>query len=218
MIDRFGLNASSMILEVASNDGYLLQFFKKKRIPVLGIEPAANIARAAKVRGIPTIEEFFGVDLAKKLAKEDNEADLLICNNVLANVPDINDFIAGLKTILKPDGVLTIEFPHLLRLMTLNQFDTIYHEHYSYLSLLTVERMFAKHGVTLVDVEELPTHGGSLRVYGRHEGMESPSDNVVMMREKEKDAGLDKTRTYTGFSERVKKTKRDLLRFLIGAP
>ncbi len=217
MIDRFGLNTSSMILEVASNDGYLLQFFKKKRIPVLGIEPAANIARAAKVRGIPTIEEFFGIDLAKKLAKEGNEADLLICNNVLAHVPDINDFIAGLKTILKPDGVLTIEFPHLLRLMTLNQFDTIYHEHYSYLSLLTVERIFAKHGIILVDVEELPTHGGSLRIYGRHEGMETPSDNVVMMREKEKDAGLDKTRTYKGFSKLVKKTKRDLLRFLIGA-
>lgn len=217
MIDRFGLNASSMILEVASNDGYLLQFFKKKRIPVLGIEPAANIARAAKVRGIPTIEEFFGVDLAKKLAKEGNEADLLICNNVLAHVPDINDFIAGLKTILKPDGVLTIEFPHLLRLMTLNQFDTIYHEHYSYLSLLTVERIFAKHGIILVDVEELPTHGGSLRIYGRHEGMETPSDNVVMMREKEKDAGLDRTRTYKGFSKLVRKTKRDLLRFLIDA-
>jgi SAM-dependent methyltransferase len=216
MIDRFELNKSSMILEVASNDGYLLQFFKKKRIPVLGIEPAVNIARAAKVRGIPTIEEFFGLDLATRLAKEGNEADLLICNNVLAHVPDINDFVAGLKVILKPEGVLTVEFPHLLRLMTLNQFDTIYHEHYSYLSFLTVERIFAKHGITLVDVEELPTHGGSLRIHGRHEGVETPSDNVMAMREKEKDAGLDKTVTYKGFAELVKQTKRDLLRFLIG--
>jgi len=216
MIERCGLNDRSLVLEVASNDGYLLQYFKKKHIPVLGIEPAANIARAAKVRGIPTIEEFFGVNLARRLKEDGSMADLLICNNVLAHVPDINDFVAGLKQVLKPDGVLTIEFPHLLRLMNLNQFDTIYHEHFSYLSFLTVERIFAHHGITLVDVEELPTHGGSLRIYGRHEGTEAPSINVLKMRDTEKAAGLDSLETYKGFADKVKQTKRDLLKFLIG--
>lgn len=216
MIERFGLDASSQVLEIASNDGYLLQYFKKRRVPVLGIEPAANIARAAKVRGIPTLVEFFGVELAERLVREDSQADLLIGNNVLAHVPDINDFVAGLQIILKADGVLTMEFPHLLRLITLNQFDTIYHEHYSYLSFLTVEKIFAKHGIALVDVEELPTHGGSLRIFGRHKGSEDVSDNVLAMREKETQAGLNKISTYKGFAQRVMKTKRDLLRFLIG--
>jgi len=215
-IDRFTLSPSSLVLEVASNDGYLLQFFKKKRIPVLGIEPAANVARSAKVRGIPTLEGFFGVALAKELSQAGTMADLLIGNNVLAHVPDINDFVAALKIVLKPEGTLTLEFPHLLRLMTLNQFDTIYHEHFSYLSFLTVERIFAKHGITLVDVEELPTHGGSLRIYGRHDGYGAPSLNVLKMRDKEMAAGLDSMESYRGFGERVKKTKRDLLRFLIG--
>lgn len=216
MIERFDLTDRSLVLEVASNDGYLLQYFKKKRIPVLGIEPAANIARAAKVRGIRTVEEFFGVNLARGLKEDGNMADLLICNNVLAHVPDINDFVAGLKQVLKPAGVLTVEFPHLLRLMSFNQFDTIYHEHFSYLSFLTVERIFAQHGITLVDVEELPTHGGSLRIYGRHEGTEAPTINVLKMREKEKAAGLASIESYKGVADKVKQTKRDLLRFLIG--
>jgi SAM-dependent methyltransferase len=202
---------------VASNDGYLLQYFKKKKIPVLGIEPAANVARAAKARGIPTLVKFFGVDLAREIAASGNQADVLIGNNVLAHVPDINDFVGGMKELLKPEGVITIEFPHLLRLIALNQFDTIYHEHYSYLSFLTVERIFAHHGITLVDVEELPTHGGSLRIYGRHAGVENPSDKVIAMREKEKAAGLNDIATYEGFAERVKRTKRDLLSFLIRA-
>lgn len=217
MIERFNLDSSSSIVEVASNDGYLLQYFKKKRIPVLGIEPAANVARAAKARGIPTLVKFFGIKLASELVANGTQADLLIGNNVLAHVPDINDFVGGLKTLLKPEGVITIEFPHLLRLMKLNQFDTIYHEHYSYLSFLTVERIFAHHGIALVDVEELPTHGGSLRIFGRHAGREDPSERVVAMRKKEKDAGLDDIASYDGFSNRVKRTKRDLLSFLIRA-
>ncbi len=217
MISRCGLDGASSVVEIASNDGYLLQFFKKKRIPVLGIEPAANVARAAKARGIPTLVKFFGVELAEELAAAGKQADLLIGNNVLAHVPDINDFVGGLKVMLKPEGTLTIEFPHLLRLMKLNQFDTIYHEHYSYLSFLTVERVFAHHGITLVDVEELPTHGGSLRIYGRHTGVEKPSENVAAMRGKEKDAGLDDIAAYEGYAERVKHTKRELLSFLIRA-
>lgn len=217
MIARYGLNSDSSIIEVASNDGYLLQYFKKKRIPVLGIEPAANVARAAKARGIPTLVEFFGVNLAKDIVDGGNQADLLIGNNVLAHVPDINDFVGGLKVALKPEGVITIEFPHLLRLMTLNQFDTIYHEHYSYLSFLTVERIFAHHGITLVDVEELPTHGGSLRIFGRHNGVEKPSARVIAMRKKEVDAGLDDLAAYEGYAEQVKHTKRELLSFLIKA-
>ncbi|MFM2129359.1 MAG: hypothetical protein RL477_905, partial [Pseudomonadota bacterium] len=188
MIERNDLNSSSSVVEIASNDGYLLQYFKKKRIPVLGIEPAANVARAAKARGIPTIVRFFGVDLAKELVENGTQADLLIGNNVLAHVPDINDFVGGLKILLHPKGVITIEFPHLMRLIKLNQFDTIYHEHYSYLSFLTVERIFAHHGLTLVDVEELSTHGGSLRIYARHAGAEVPSSRVIAMRKKEKDA------------------------------
>jgi len=217
MIARFDLNSDSSIIEVASNDGYLLQFFKKKRIPVLGIEPAANVARAAKARGIPTLVKFFGVGLARNIVSGGNQADLLIGNNVLAHVPDINDFVGGLKTLLKPEGVITIEFPHLLRLMTLNQFDTIYHEHYSYLSFLTVERIFAHHGITLVDVQELPTHGGSLRIFGRHTGVEEPSERVIAMRKKETKAGLHEVATYEGFAERVKHIKRQLLEFLIEA-
>jgi SAM-dependent methyltransferase len=217
MIERNDLNSSSSVVEIASNDGYLLQYFKKKRIPVLGIEPAANVARAAKARGIPTIVRFFGVDLAKELVENGTQADLLIGNNVLAHVPDINDFVGGLKILLHPKGVITIEFPHLMRLIKLNQFDTIYHEHYSYLSFLTVERIFAHHGLTLVDVEELSTHGGSLRIYARHAGAEVPSSRVIAMRKKEKDAGLANISTYEGFAERAKHTKRQLLRFLIDA-
>lgn len=217
MIERYGFDGNSSVIEVASNDGYLLQYFKKKRIPVLGIEPAGNVARAAKARGIPTLVKFFGIGLARELVDSDVSADLLIGNNVLAHVPNINDFVGGLKILLKPEGVITIEFPHLLRLMTFNQFDTIYHEHYSYLSFLTVEKIFAHHGLTLVDVEELPTHGGSLRIFARHAGVEAPSANVLAMRKKEAQAGLHEIATYEGFGERVKQIKRQLLRFLIDA-
>lgn len=169
MIQRFGFNPQSLIIEIASNDGYLLQFFHHQNIPVLGIEPAANVAKVAQDKGINTLVRFFGTQTAKDLVEQDRQANLLIGNNVLAHVPNLNDFVAGIKIILKPEGILTLEFPHLLQLILFNQFDTIYHEHFSYFSLLTVEKVFAKHGITLFDVEELPTHGGSLRIYGRHQ-------------------------------------------------
>ncbi|MFN5861577.1 MAG: class I SAM-dependent methyltransferase, partial [Pseudanabaena sp.] len=153
MIERFKFSSSSQVIEIASNDGYLLQFFQEQQIPVLGVEPAANVAEVAKSKNIPTLVKFFGVATAKELAEQNNKADLLLGNNVLAHVPDINDFVAGMKTILKQDGVITMEFPHLLQLISQNQFDTIYHEHSSYLSLTTVEQIFAYHGLTLFDVE-----------------------------------------------------------------
>ena len=167
MIERLGLNGDSHVVEIASNDGYLLQFFHERQIPVLGIEPAANVAKVALQKGIPTLVEFFGQETARSLAGE-SAADLLLGNNVLAHVPDLNDFVAGMKILLKPGGVLTLEFPHLMRLIEENQWDTIYHEHFSYFSFLTVSRVFEAHGLRLFDVEELPTHGGSLRIYGAH--------------------------------------------------
>ena len=160
-------------MELASNDGYLLQYFVAKGIPSLGIEPAKNVARVAIEKGIPTLTEFFGTDLALQMAAEGKQADLVIGNNVLAQVPDLNDFVRGMKILLAPNGVITLEFPHLMRLMAENQFDTIYHEHFSYFSFTTVEKMFAAHGLVLFDVEELPTHGGSLRIYARHTGDET---------------------------------------------
>ena len=167
MIERLGLGADSHVVEIASNDGYLLQFFHDRQIPVLGIEPAANVAKVALQKGIPTLVEFFGTETASSLAG-DSSADLLLGNNVLAHVPDLNDFVAGMKILLKPGGVITMEFPHLMRLVEDNQWDTIYHEHFSYFSFLTVSRVFEAHGMRLFDVEELPTHGGSLRIYGCH--------------------------------------------------
>src|SRR5216117_1701906 len=164
-IERFELGARSHVLELASNDGYLLQYFHERHIPVLGIEPAANVAKVAIQKGIPTLVEFFGVETARSLAEE-SRADLLIGNNVLAHVPDLNDFVGGMKVLLKAGGVLTMELPHRMRLMEENQFDTIYHEHFSYCSFLTARRVFAAHGMELFDVEELPTHGGSLRIFG----------------------------------------------------
>src|SRR5690606_8038058 len=155
-------------VELASNDGYLLQYFQKSGVPVLGVEPAGNVAEVAVARGIPTVSEFFGVALARRLVAERRKADLIVGNNVLAHVPDINDFVEGIRVLLAPGGVVTMEFPHLLRLIEHNQFDTIYHEHFSYLSFVTVQRIFAAHGLCLFDVEELPTHGGSIRIYGRH--------------------------------------------------
>ncbi|ACK67303.1 C-methyltransferase [Rippkaea orientalis PCC 8801] len=219
MIQRFGFNESSQIIEVASNDGYLLQYFAKKGIPVLGIEPAANVAKVAEEKGIPTVVRFFGVATAKDLVSQGKKADLLLGNNVLAHVPDLNDFVAGMKIILKPDGILTVEFPHLLQLIEQNQFDTIYHEHFSYFSFLTVEKVFAAHDIELFDVEELPTHGGSLRIYGKHHSAVEPviSPRVKQLKEKEIKAGLDQLETYLTFEKKVRETKRKILSFLIEA-
>ena len=216
MIKRFGLNANSQVIEIASNDGYLLQYFQKQNIPVLGIEPAANVAKVAEEKGIPSLVKFFGVSTAQELVAQGKQADLLLGNNVLAHVPDLNDFVAGMKIVLKPDGILTMEFPHVLQLILQNQFDTIYHEHFSYFSFLTVEKVFATHGLTLFDVEELPTHGGSLRIYGQHNDGKKPiSDRVSKLKTKEIEAGLEQRSTYLGFGEQVKATKRHLLSFLI---
>jgi 2-polyprenyl-3-methyl-5-hydroxy-6-metoxy-1,4-benzoquinol methylase len=217
MIDRFSLNKSSLVIEIASNDGYLLQFFQEQDIPILGIEPAVNVAQVAETKGIPTLVKFFGVQTAQELFDLGKSSDLLLGNNVLAHVPDINDFVAGMKIILKPEGVLTMEFPHLWQLINQNQFDTIYHEHFSYLSFTTVEKIFAFHGITLFDVEELSTHGGSLRIYGMHEHNQKfiVSDRVRLIKEKEHQAGLDKVDTYLQFSNQVMSTKRKLLSFLI---
>lgn len=216
MIQIFGFNQNSQVIEIASNDGYLLQYFQKKGIPVLGIEPAANVAQVAKEKGIPSLVKFFGVSTAQELVSQGIQADLLLGNNVLAHVPNLNDFVAGIKIILKPDGILTMEFPHVLQLILQNQFDTIYHEHFSYFSFLTVEKVFADHGITLFDVEELPTHGGSLRIYGQHnQGKQQVHERVSFLKSKEREAGLDQLQTYLGFGEQVKATKRQLLRFLI---
>ena len=218
MIKRFGLNANSQVIEIASNDGYLLQYFQKQNIPVLGIEPAANVAKVAEEKGIPSLVKFFGVSTAQELVAQGKQADLLLGNNVLAHVPDLNDFVAGMKIVLKPDGILTMEFPHVLQLILQNQFDTIYHEHFSYFSFLTVEKVFATHGLTLFDVEELPTHGGSLRIYGQHNDGKKPiSDRVSLLKSKERKAGLEQLETYLGFGDKVKSIKCDLLSFLIDA-
>jgi SAM-dependent methyltransferase len=218
-IERFGLGAHSQVVEIASNDGYLLQYGVARGIPVLGIEPAANVAEAAIEKGIPTRVEFFGGDMARRLVAEGLQADLVVANNVLAHVPKLNDFVRGLKVLLKPQGAVTLEFPHLLRLMAENQFDTIYHEHFSYFSFITVEKIFAAHGLTLFDVEELPTHGGSLRIYAGHaeDSAKAIAVRVMDLRAKEKAAGLTRLSSYLSYPERVKETKRKLLAFLIAA-
>lgn len=217
MVDRFGISSKSQVVEIASNDGYLLQYFMEKGVPVLGVEPAANVAQVAMQKGIPTVVKFFGRATARELAAIDKHADLLLGNNVLAHVPDLNDFVEGMKILLKPSGVITMEFPHLMKLMQENQFDTIYHEHFSYFSFLTVEQVFAAHGLTLFDVDELPTHGGSLRIYGRHheDNSKTVSPRVAALRERESAAGFSTLVHYRRFDEQVKKTKRDLLECLI---
>ena len=217
--NRFHLGNKSLVVEVASNDGYLLQYFLGKEIPVLGIEPARNIARVAIEKGIPCVTEFFGRDLAQKLVNEGHKADLLLGNNVLAHVPDINDFVGGLKILLAPEGVITMEFPHLMRLIEKNQYDTIYHEHFSYLSFSTTEKIFARHGMRLFDVEELPTHGGSLRIYATHEeaNFHPTSATVMELKAREENAGFGRLEFYNQFSEKVINTKRNLLEFLIQA-
>jgi SAM-dependent methyltransferase len=219
MISRFGLNGNSLVVELASNDGYLLQYFVAKRIPALGIEPAANVAKVAVEKGVPTLVKFFGEQIAREMAAARQQADLLLGNNVLAQVPDLNDFVAGMKLLLKPQGVLTMEFPHLMRLMAENQFDTIYHEHYSYFSFLTTEKIFARHGLILFDVEELRTHGGSLRIYARHteDSTKPVTARAKELRAREESAGFTRLETYASFSEQVKETKRKLLDFLIQA-
>jgi SAM-dependent methyltransferase len=216
-IRRFGLTSASRVVEVASNDGYLLQYFRAASLQTLGIEPAANIAAVAQGKGIRTVVEFLGADSARRLVDDHGAADLVIANNVLAHVPALNDFASGLRTLLKSDGVVTLEFPHLLRLMMETQFDTIYHEHFSYFSLLAAQRVLAAHGLEVFDVEEISTHGGSLRVYATPGGNQrwpitsAPKELI----EQERAAGLDRLETYASFAARVKEARRGLLRFLI---
>lgn len=219
MLKRFLLNGQHQVIEIASNDGYLLKYFKQAGTPVLGIEPAENVAKVAQQLGINTLVEFFGVKTATALLGKGIRADLLLGNNVLAHVPDLNDFVGGMKILLNTDGVITMEFPHLLRMIESNQFDTIYHEHFSYLSFQTVKKIFARHGLAMFDVEELPTHGGSIRIYAQHSdtGKQLVSSRVMAIEKLEADFGLDNLETYTGFSEKVCMTKRALLEFLIKA-
>lgn len=218
MIDRFGFNNNSQVIEIASNDGYLLQYFKQKGIPVLGVEPTANTAGAAKKNhGIDSINDFFGVKLAKQMVADGLKADLLLGNNVLAHVPDIMDFVGGMKMVLKPTGTITMEFPHLYQLVLNNQFDTIYHEHFSYISFTTVKQIFESNGLEMFDVEEIPTHGGSLRIYAKHkeDTSKSISANVFNLLKKEEQAGMLTIDYYTSFPTKIAKIKNDLLEFLI---
>ncbi len=217
--ERFNLDSGSLVMEIASNDGYLLQHFVNHGIPCLGIEPAGNVAKVAIDRGVPTRVNYFGDEVARKLAYDTGRPDLLIGNNVLAHVPDLNDFVSGMKTLLKPGGIITMEFPHLLKLIEGNQFDTIYHEHYSYLSLYTTEQVFARHGLSLFDVEELPTHGGSLRIYAKHTDDNEYQTSVRLheLRAQELAFGVNTLDAYNGFNERVVETKHKLLEFLIEA-
>lgn len=217
MIERFHYNEQSQVIELASNDGYLLQYFHQKKIPVLGVEPTANTAKVAMEKGIESVVDFFGVRLATTLAAQNRHADLLLGNNVLAHVPDILDFTGGMKIILKPTGVITMEFPHLMQLVDNNQFDTIYHEHFSYLSFQTVQKIFASQGLTLFDVEEIPTHGGSLRIYAKHQEDESKevSPRVAALLEKESTKGMDGLAYYDNFQQKALKVKLDITAFLI---
>jgi C-methyltransferase-like protein/putative zinc binding protein/methyltransferase family protein len=219
VVARFGLGPSHYVVELASNDGYLLRNFTARGIPVLGIEPARNVAQVAEAAGIPTLTKFFGVQTATELVDAGQRADLLLGNNVLAHVPDVNDFVGGMKLLLGPHGVITMEFPHLAQLMENNQFDTIYHEHFSYFSFLAVERLFATHGLTIWDVEELPTHGGSLRIYGRHaeDDTRAVTAAVNELRARELVAGYDTAAKYADFAQQVRETKNKLLEFCIAA-
>ena len=219
MIERFGLDRSNRIIEIASNDGYLLQYFKERDIPVLGIEPAANVAEVAQHKGIETVVTFFGSRTAEDMSARNVQADLLIGNNVLAHVPDINDFVQGLKMILKPQGIITMEFPHVMRLIEENQFDTIYHEHFSYFSMLAVKQIFEAHGLAIIDVDELPTHGGSLRIYACHLEGKDPDERsrVQELIAKEKKAGLHLLESYSSFHQKILTSKRSILSFMIQA-
>ena len=215
MVERFEIGADSQVVEIASNDGYLLQCFRDRGIPVLGIEPAANVAKVAEGKGIPTVTEFFGKALGASLADDGKAADLMVANNVMAHVPDLNDFVAGFAEALKPEGVLTIEFPHLLRLLEANQFDTIYHEHFSYFSFTTADRILAAQGLRIFDVEELATHGGSLRLFVTHEDASYlRTTNVDRLLKLERKGRLDQLKTYRRFAERAKAVRHDLRSFL----
>jgi hypothetical protein len=216
MIARFRLGPSSFVVEVASNDGYLLRFFKESGVPILGIEPAANVARIAEKAGIPSLPRFFGAGLAGELVREGKRADLLVGNNVLAHVPDLNDFVKGLAILLAPEGVLTMEFPHLGQLIAHNQFDTIYHEHFSYFSFTTAQEVFGAHGITIFDVDELPTHGGSLRIYGcLASSARARSERAARLLATEEKQGLRSLETYARFGEQAREVKRKLLAFMI---
>jgi C-methyltransferase-like protein/putative zinc binding protein/methyltransferase family protein len=217
-VERFGLSTGSSVLEVASNDGYLLQHFLAREVPVLGVEPAANVARHAEERGVRTIVDFFGAETARRVVMDHSPQDLVIGNNVLAQVPDLNDFVAGLAIVLADDGVLTLEFPHLMRLIERNQFDTIYHEHFSYFSFTTARQILAAHGLDVFDVDEITTHGGSLRLYAQRAGASRSRTPVVdeLMR-REEELGYRTLEPYAAFRERVEETKRALLEFLIDA-
>ncbi len=217
IIDRFGFDENSQVIEIASNDGYLLQYFQLKQIPVLGIEPATNVAMSAQEKGIETIEAFFGANLANRLVSQDKMADLIIGNNVFAHVPDVNDFAAGLKIALKDNGVITLEFPHLMQLIEQNLFDTIYHEHFSYFSFSIAKLIFEKHGLELFDVEQISTHGGSLRIYGKHkdDASKNISPNVTALLHEEKVKGMQTTEYYDGFQNKADIVKYDLIDFLI---
>lgn len=216
---RLNLGSGSLAIELGSNDGYLLRNFVKKGIPALGVEPAANVAKVAVEKGVPTMVAFFGRNTAEKIVAGGQKADLVVGNNVLAQVPDINDFVAGIRIVLKPQGVATLEFPHLVQLMEQNQFDTIYHEHFSYFSLISVEKIFAAHGLTLFDVEELWSHGGSIRIYARHteDNSKPGTKRLSDLRNRELALGLNQMSAYSTFGEQVKTTKRNLLDFLIQA-
>jgi SAM-dependent methyltransferase len=218
MVDRFGLGAQSQVVEIASNDGYMLQYFVERGVPVLGIEPSANVAEAAREKGVATEVRFFGTETARDLVERGLAADLLAAKNVMAHVPDINDFAAGVAIALKPEGVFTVEFPHLLNAIRFVQFDTIYHEHFTYLSLLAVENVFARHGLRVFDVEEFPTHGGSLRVFAcRSDAGHETTANVERIRAEEKAAALDRPEGYAGFERKVRKVRDDLNAFLDAA-
>jgi hypothetical protein len=219
MKSRFNLDSRSFVVEVASNDGYLLQYFVKRNVPVLGIEPAANVAKVAMEKGVTTIVRFFGTRLADEMVAEGRQADLVLGNNVLAQVPDLNDFVEGLKILLKANGVVTLEFPHLLKLIELNEFDTIYHEHFSYFSLLTTIKILEAHGLRIFDVDELKSHGGSLRVYACRAGstMHQAGPNLSKVLSDEVGAGLDTVNGYESFARRVRETKLAFLNFLLAA-
>lgn len=217
MTDRFALNTNSLVIEIASNDGYLLQYFNENKIAVLGIEPTANTAEVAVQKGIATVVDFFGVKLATSLISQNKKADLLLGNNVLAHVPDINDFVGGMKIILKEQGVITMEFPHLMQLVDNNQFDTIYHEHFSYLSFYTVKQIFESQGLEMFDVQEIPTHGGSLRIYAKHkeDKTKNISENVESLLNKEKAKGINNLEYYKNFTQKALTVKMNLTEFLI---
>lgn len=216
MVDRFGFNEQSQIIEIASNDGYLLQYFKEKNIPVLGVEPTLNTANAAREKGIDSINEFLGRKLAGQMVRNGQKADLLLGNNVLAHVPDIVDFVGGMQMILNENGIITMEFPHLMQLVDNNQFDTIYHEHFSYISFSTVKQIFESQRLEMFDVDEIPTHGGSIRIYAKHKGNNRPvSPHVEQLLQKEISKGMDTMVYYEGFQEKALKAKLDLLDYLI---